>query len=598
VPTVPKMSHSRGTRCLQLFQKGLSAVSSVNLRSGQRAGDNYKWIALSNTTMGGFMVALDGSCVMIALPAIFRGIQLNPLGPESSAYLLWILTGYTLVLACLVVTLGRIGDMFGRVRLYNLGFVIFSVGSILLSLTWSTGPAGAMELIVFRAVQAVGGACLFSNSAAILTDAFPPNQRGLALGINQMSFIAGGLIGIIAGGLLAEVGWRWVFRVSIPVAVAGTIWAYLALREIGIHKKTKIDWIGNFTFAAGLAMLLIGVTYGIQSHGASAMSWNTPFVLGMLFGGLAVLVLFVFVEQHVEEPMFRLELFRIRAFTAGAVATMLSSISSGGMQFMVSIWLQGIWLPLHGYNFEVTPFWAGICMLPQTAGFLLVGPISGFLSDRFGARLFATAGMILAAIAFGLFMLLPVNFVYWQFALVLALMGIGMGLFGSPNMAAVMNSVPPENRGAGSGMRSAFFNVGSPLSNGVFFSLMTVGLSTTIPLAMYSGLTQNGISSAEASQLAHLPPLGYIFAALQGYNPMGNLLGTKVLSALPPATAQELTSRSFFPQLISASFHHGLTLVLTFSMVVCLIAAWASWVRGKRFVYDQEVREKAEVALK
>ena len=380
----------------------------LNLKADQNQGpkSNYKWIALSNTTLGGFMVALDGSCVMIALPAIFRGINLNPLAPDSSAYLLWILTGYTLVMAVLVVTLGRIGDIFGRVRMYNLGFVIFSLGSILLSFTWSTGSAGAIELIGFRVVQAIGGACLFANSAAILTDAFPSNQRGLALGINQISFIGGGLIGIIAGGLLAEVGWRWVFRVSIPVAVAGTIWAYLALREIGIHKSARIDWLGNLTFAAGLTMILIGVTYGIQPSAASSMSWDTPFVLSMLLGGVAVLILFVMVEQHVQEPMFRLSLFRIRAFTAGNIASLFSSISRGGMQFMISIWLQGIWLPLHGYNFEVTPFWAGVCMLPQTVGFLIAGPISGFLSDRFGARLFATGGMVLAALGFGLLMLI------------------------------------------------------------------------------------------------------------------------------------------------------------------------------------------------
>ena len=315
---------------------------------------NYKWIALSNTTLGGFLVALDGSCVMIALPAIFRGINLNPLAPDSSAYLLWIITGYTLIMAVLVVTLGRIGDMFGRVRMYNLGFVIFSIASILLSFIWSTGASGAIELIAFRALQAVGGACLFANSAAILTDAFPENQRGLALGINQISFIGGSLIGIIAGGLLAEVGWRWVFRASIPVALAGTIWAYLAVREIGIHKEAKIDWIGNLTFAVGLTMLLVGVTYGIQPSGTSSMSWHTPFVLSMLIGGLAVLVLFVIVEQIVEDPMFRISLFRIRAFTAGNIASLFSSISRGGLQFMISIWLQGIWLPLHGYNFEIT----------------------------------------------------------------------------------------------------------------------------------------------------------------------------------------------------------------------------------------------------
>ena len=560
-------------------------------------GKNYKWIALSNTTLGGFLVALDGTCVMIALPAIFRGINLNPLAPDSSAYLLWILTGYTLVLSVLVVTLGRIGDMFGRVRMYNLGFIIFSVGSILLSFTWSTGPAGAMELIGFRVVQAIGGACLFANSAAILTDAFPSNQRGLALGINQISIIGGTFIGIIAGGLLAEVGWRWVFRVSIPVAIAGTIWAYLALREIGILKNARIDWMGNLTFAVGLTMLLVGVTYGIQPSGTSSMSWTTPFVLSMLLGGLAVLLLFVIVEQRVKDPMFRISLFRIRAFTAGNVAGLLSSISRGGLQFMISIWLQGIWLPLHGYDFEVTPFWAGICMLPQTAGFLIAGPISGFLSDRFGARLFATGGMILTAVSFGLLMILPINFIYWQFALILTLMGIAGGLFASPNNAAIMNSLPPDCRGVGSGMRTAFINVGSPLSNGMFFSLMTIGLSATLPLAMYTGLTQNGISPPVASQLAHEPPMGYLFAALLGFNPMGTLLGPQVLNSLPVATADQLTSRSFFPQLISAPFHYGLMLVLLFSLIVCLIAAAASWVRGEKYIYEPDSQEKDPVSL-
>jgi len=539
------------------------------------------------------MVALDGSCVMIALPAIFRGINLNPLGPESSAYLLWILTGYTLVLAVLMVTLGRIGDMVGRVRMYNLGFVIFSVGSILLSLTWSTGSAGAIELIIFRAVQALGGACLFANSMAILTDAFPPNQRGLAIGINQVSFIGGTLIGIVAGGLLAEVGWRWVFRASIPVAVAGTIWAYLQLREIGIHKNARIDWLGNLTFAAGLTMILIGITYGIQPSSHANTSWDTPFVLSMLLGGAAVLVLFVIIEQHVKEPMFRIDLFRIRAFTTGSFAGLLAAMSSGGLQFMVSVWLQGIWLPLHGYNFEVTPLWAGICMLPQAAGFLITGPISGYLSDRFGARLFATGGMLLVAIGFALFIVLPINFIYWQFALILLLMGIGNGLFGSPNNAAVMNSLPAECRGVGSGMRAAFWNSGQPLSNGVFFSLMTVGLAVTLPLAIYSGLTQNGVPAATATQLAHQPPMGYLFAALLGYNPMSTLLGPQVLNSLPATTAGQLTSRSFFPQIISAPFRRGLTTVLIFSLVVCLTAAAVSWVRGKKYIYEQTPQEKA-----
>jgi MFS family permease len=561
-------------------------------------GHNYKWIALSNTTLGMLMGAINGSSLIIALPVIFRGINLNPLEPGNFSYLLWILMGYPLVLAVLVVTLGRVGDMFGRVRMYNLGFVLFTVGSILLSLTWNTGPAGAIELIAFRVVQAVGAALEMANSAAILTDAFPENQRGLALGINMVAIMAGSFIGLVAGGLLAEVHWRWVFLANVPIGVAGTVWSYIALREVGIHKATKIDWMGNLTFAAGLTMVLVGIIYGINPSETSSMSWTTPFVLSMLIGGVAVLLLFVVVEQRVKVPMFRLSLFRIRAFAAGNLAGLLSAVGRGGLMFMLTIWLQGIWLPLHGYNFEVTPLWAGIYMLPLTFGFLVAGPLSGLLSDRFGARPFATGGMVLAAVSFALLVFLPVDFSYLAFALVLLLNGIASGLFASPNTAAIMNSVPAESRGVASGMRAAFFNTGMPLSTGVFFSLMIVSLNSTVPQALFNGLTQNGISPSVAGELSKLPPVSYLFAALLGYNPLGTLLGPTVLNSLPAAAADRITSRSFFPQLISAPFHHGLAVVFTFSVVICLIAAVASWLRGGKFVHqegedEQELREQA-----
>lgn len=559
-----------------------------NLKRSQRpVGKNYKWIALSNTTLGILMGFINGSSLLIALPVIFRGINLEPLQSSNFDYLLWILMGYPLIQAVLVVTLGRIGDIFGRVRMYNLGFVIFTVGSILLSLTWSTGAAGAIELIIFRLVQGVGGAMLMANSVAILTDAFPTNQRGFALGINMVAGIAGTFIGLILGGVLAELHWRWVFLFNVPIGVIGTAWSYIALREIGIHKAAKIDWLGNVTFAAGLTMLLVGVIYGINPSATSSMSWTTPFVLGMLLGGLAGLVLFALIEQRVKEPMFRLSLFRIRAFTAGNMAGFLSAVGRGGLEFMLVIWLQGIWLPLHGYDFEITPLWAGIYMLPLSAGFLIAGPISGFLSDRYGARLFATGGMVLTAVSFGLLMILPVNFVYPGFALVLLLMGIASGLFVAPNTAAIMNSVPAESRGAASGMRASFYNVGFPISIGVFFSLMIVGLNTRVPQALYNGLIQNGVSVSVATELSKLPPVSYLFAALLGYNPLGTLLGPTVLNSLPPDAAATLTSRSYFPQLISASFHQGLIVVFTFSVVICLIAAAASWQRGRKFIYTE-----------
>lgn len=551
---------------------------------------NYKWIALSNTTLGGFMVALDGSCVMIALPAIFRGIGLNPLAAGSSSFLLWLLMGYTLVMAVLVLSLGRIGDMFGRVRMYNLGFLIFSIASILLSLTWSQGNAGAIELIAFRGVQAIGGACLFANSVAILTDAFPENERGMALGVNGVSFIAGNFLGIIVGGLLAEVGWRWVFLASVPVAVIGTIWSYLALRELGIHKKAKVDWLGNLTFAAGLTMILIGAIYGINPSAHSSMSWTTPFVLSMLGGGIVLMAAFVFIEQRVREPMFRLDLFRIRAFAAGNVAGFMAAMARGGLMLMLTIWLQGIWLPLHGYDFHITPLWAGICMIPSSVGVLALGPLSGRLSDRYGARYFATVAMILTAIGFSLLLALPVNFKYPLFAAVIFLDGISMGMFMSPNTAAIMNSLPPQHRGAGSGMRATIMNVANPMSMVIVFSLMVVGLNATMPAVMYSGLLQNGIPAQLAQQLASAPPVGYLFAAFLGYNPLATLIPVSVLNSLPAQQAATIISRSFFPQLIDAAFHHGLVEVLLFSVIMCLIGAAASWVRGGKYIYREDAR--------
>lgn len=560
---------------------------NVKALKQQKTAGNYKWIALSNTTLGGLMAAINLSSVTIALPVIFRGIGLDPLGAGNFVYLLWVLMGYSLVMAVLVVTLGRLGDMFGRVKMYNLGFVIFTVSSILLSITWSTGPAGAMEIIIFRFVQAIGGAMLTANSVAILTDAFPVNQRGLAIGINMISYLAGSFIGLIAGGILAEIHWRWVFLVNVPFGIGGTIWSYLMLRETGVRGTVKIDWVGNLTFAAGLIMLLVGVNYGIQPSATSSMSWTTPFVLSMIIGGILLLCLFIWIERYVAVPFFRLSLFRVRAFTFGNLASLLSAIGTGGLQFMLIIWLQGIWLPLHGYDFEITPLWAGIYLVPMTAGFLLSGPISGILSDRFGQRLFITAGLTVSTISLVLLLVLPVNFPYWAFALILFLNGIGSGLFAAPNGAAVMNSVPADCRGVAAGMRSAFWNVGAPISIGVFFSLMIVGLNATVPGAMYNGLVQNGVSTSVAGELAKLPAVGYLFAAFLGFNPLGTLLGPDVLGSLPAGTAANLTSRSFFPELIMDPFQHGMSVVLTFSVIIFVIAIVISLLRGGK---EKEIR--------
>jgi MFS family permease len=550
---------------------------------------DYKWIALSNTTLGMLIATINASILLIALPNIFRGIRVDPLQPANTSYLLWLILGFLVVMAVLMVSLGRLGDIYGRVKMFNLGFAVFTAFSILLSVTWMHGSAGALWLILMRVGQGVGGALLFANSSAILTDAFPQDQRGLALGVNSIAAIAGSFLGLVLGGVLAPIAWRLVFVVSVPVGVFATFWAYRSLRELGERRAARIDWWGNATFAIGLVGVMIGITYGIQPYGGHTMGWTSPFVLTMLLGGVAVLAVFCLIELRVEEPMFHLELFRIRAFAAGNLASLLAAMGRGGLQFILIIWLQGIWLPEHGYDFEQTPLWAGIYMLPLIAGFLVAGPVSGYLSDHFGARPFSTGGMLVAAASFVLLIVLPVDFAYIWFALILLLNGIGMGLFASPNSAGVMNSLPPAQRGAGAGMLATFMNSASVLSIGVFFTLMIVGLSSGLPHTLQSGLLAHGVPAADAAKISHLPPVSTLFASFLGYNPMATLLGPHVLGSLPPGQAQQLTGRSFFPHLISGPFHTALVYAFIFAIAACLVAAVASMLRGGKYHYVDEV---------
>jgi MFS family permease len=556
-------------------------------------GSRYKWIALSNTTLGVLMATINASIMLIALPDIFRGIGVNPLQPGNTGLLLWLLMGYLVVTAVLVVSFGRLGDIFGRVRMYNLGFALFAVFSVLLSVTWMHGAAAAWWLISMRILQGVGGAMLMANSSAILTDAFPTHQRGLALGLNQVAAIGGSFIGLVVGGILGPIDWRLVFLVSVPFGVLGTIWSYLKLRELGVRKPARLDWWGNVTFGAGLIAALAGITYGIQPYGSHVMGWTSPLVITLIGGGVALLAAFAVIETRVADPMFRLSLFKIRPFTAGNLASLLASLGRGGLMFILIIWLQGIYLPIHGYAFSQTPLWAGIAMLPLTAGFLIAGPVSGWLSDRFGARSFATGGMIVAAASFLLLERLPVDFAYWEFAVILLLNGIGMGLFASPNRAGIMNSLPPEQRGVGAGMSATFQNSAMVLSIGIFFSLIILGLAGTLPQTLTHGLVAQGVPHADAARIGALPPVSIMFAALLGYNPIQTLLG-HTLNQLPASHAAFLTGHTFFPSLISAPFQHGLAIAFDFAVAACLIAAVASLLRGGKYVHGVNAQSAVE----
>jgi MFS family permease len=569
------------------------ATATASASASDARGDSYKWIALSNTTLGVLLATLDASITLIAMPDIFRGIHLDPLQPANSFYLLWMILGFLVVSSVLIVSLGRLGDMFGRVRMYNLGFVIYTLASLILTVDWLSGRAGATYLIAFRIVQGIGAAFLLANAAAIVTDAFPANQRGMALGINNIVGVSGLFIGLVLGGLLAPIDWRLVFLISVPVGLFGTVWAYLKLQERSVPRRAPIDWAGNITFALGLILIMVAVTYGIRPYGAHPTGWTDPRTIVLLVSGVVSLLAFALIERRVANPMFRLPLFRIRAFTFGSLSTFLSAVSRGGLMFMLIIWLQGIWLPQHGYDFADTPLWAGIYMLPLTLGMLLVGPTSGFLSDRYGARWFATGGMLGAALSFGLMLLLPIDFSYPLFAVVLFLTGASMGLFASPNRAAVMNSLPAADRGAGGGMNQTFQNSAQVLSVGVFFTLMILGLAAHLPQTLYAGLRAHGMNAFAAHQVAHLPPVSILFAAFLGYNPIEHLAGAHALAGLSAAQHATITGRSFFPALISGPFRSGLHEAFAFAIVACLVAALASLMRGGKFHYGEARAQQA-----
>jgi len=554
-----------------------------------RKGIAYKWIALSNVIIATLMGTINGSIIMISLPAIFNGIQINPLAPNSFQYLLWLLMGYGIVTATLLLTFGRLSDMYGRVRVFKLGFLIFTIGSILLYLTPGTGDQGAIELIIFRLLQAVGGAMFMANSNAILTDAFPTSERGKALGFNMVAVMSGQFIGLVLGGILAIYDWRLVFLVSVPFAAIGTIWSFLKLKETSFRApKMKIDILGNLTFVAGLVSLLIGVTYGLMPYKQDIMGWSSPWVIAAILIGAGLLLIFPFVESRVKSPMFRLGLFKIRAFSYANMAGFLSAIARGGVMFMLILLLQGIWLPLHGVAYADTPLWAGIYMLPLTIGLIIMAPISGILSDKYGPRWIATGGMLMVALSFILLALLPADFQYWELAGSLLIMGIGNGMFASPNSASIMSSVPPEERGVASGMMSTMMNTAFSVSMVIFFTIVIVGLTNSFPGVMSTSLQSIGAQTL-APVLSAIPPTGALFAAFLGYNPAISIVSSlpdAVRSTISQQTITALTSSTWFPRTLSDAFMPSLRLSFYLGAIMSLIAAALSAMRGERYIHE------------
>lgn len=550
----------------------------------------YKWTALSIILISSLMSSINMSITLIALPAIFNGVQINPM--NSFQYLLWILMVFGLVNATLLLSFGRLSDIYGRAKFFKLGFLIFTIGSVLLYLTPSTGDAGAIEIIIFRIIQAVGSAFTMANGSAIIADSFHHSERGKALGINMVMWMAGQFIGLLLGGILAVFNWRYVFLVSVPFGIIGTIWSVLKLKEISIISgEGKIDYFGNITFVAAIISILLGISYGLMPYGNDSMGWSNPWVIFAMVFGIVLLPIFLYIETKVEVPMFNLNLFKIKMFSFANLAGLSNSLARGGMMFMLIILLQGIWLPLNGYSYESTPFWAGVFMLPLTLGMAIMGPISGHMSDKYGPRWISTTGMIINTMAFLILASLPYNFDYWVFAIALFTMGIGSGMFGSPNTASIMNSVPAQDRGVASGMQYTIMNTAFTISMGIFFTIVIVGISQRFPEEITSSFTSIG-----ASQLAPLfnqiPPTGALFSAFLGYNPVGTMLQSlpqQTVNMIPQQIITTITGTTWFPKTLANAFMPSLQMAFYIGAVMSAIAAIFSAFRGEKFINDSHV---------
>lgn len=414
------------------------------------------------------MASLDRNIVIIALPSIANELH------TSLITLVWIAIGYWVVTASMLLTFGRLADMFGRVKLYNLGFALFTFGSGLCCIS-QTGE----QLIVFRIIQALGAAFIFSNSSAILSDSFPESERGKALGINQISIVVGSVMGLVIGGALTSYfGWRSIFWINIPIGIFATIWAFSKLKELGTIKKEKIDWLGNLLFAGGLISILLGITFG------SFHLLNIFEIAMFMLAGISLLVLFYKNEKKVSFPMMDLSLFKLRLFTSSNIAIFFNSLARGAFTFVMVFFLQGPTMLLN-------PLESGIYLIPVSLALAVVAPITGWFYDKYRSQIISQTGLIVSAIGFILLATMGSRISYADAILPLALIGAGMGIFTSPNRATIMNSVPPNRRGVAAGISTTLVMAGSAFSIGLVFLIFSSLLPAEVVVMLFSGSTNS-----------------------------------------------------------------------------------------------------------
>lgn len=449
----------------------------------------------------------------------------------------------------------------------------------MLYLTPNSGDLGALEIIIFRIIQAIGGSFILANSFAIIADNFEESERAFAISLNSVASVSGVSIGIVIGGILSVIYWRDVFLISVPLGAFGTVWSYAKLKESSPRRDHKIDIVGNLLMASGMIVILLGVTYGITPYGASIMGWGNPLVLLSIIGGSALLVIFVLWERKANNPMLDLHMFRFRNFSIGSITGFISAMSIMGLLYMLTLLFQGIWLPLHGYSFSITPLWAGIYMLPMTISMGVFGVVAGKLSNKTRIKWFTVFGLILSGMSLFFLSLLPYNFKYYQMMIMLVIFGMGYGLFNSPNIASVMSSVPPQDRGSASGMLNNMRNTGYVASMGVFFSILISGLSSNLPASLSNALNKAGASSVSGT-VSKMPPSVAIFGSFLGINPVSHFIPP--VNNLSSSTISLIEGNTWFSQAFSMPFMSSLDTVYYVSGAIAIVAGLISVLRTNR----------------
>ncbi|MFB6470619.1 MAG: MFS transporter [Vulcanisaeta sp. AZ3] len=548
--------------------------SSIN--EGQRRA------VLINALLGSLLGSMNMASIVIALPAILKGVGINPTSSLGFIVMMWLMFSYPLVTAVTVPIIGRLSDMFGRGRVFTIGDALFTAISLLMGLVPGYGIIAGLQLVAYRFIQGIAGSMMFSNSAALITDVYPPERRGVAQGIVGIAFSAGSVSGLVVGGLLAIINWRLVFLFNVPIGLVSTLWALRSVYRLPTgFSRVSIDYVGAVLLSASLIFVLMGLLLSMMPYGGSSLGWGNPMVWISLVIGIVLFGALIFVERRIREPMLKINLFGIRQFTYGVFSSFFLFMAMGANIFVLSLLLQAIYLPLvYKIPYSETPLWAGIFLIPSSIANAIFAPIGGKLLNKLGARVVSTLGAILFGVGFELLALLPMNFNYVEFAAILVITGIGSGLFQSPNIVSILSAVPSSDRAAASGLRASMQNIGSLMSFALFLTLIITGSAAALPVALYRALINAGVPMSDARTLVSIPPVYALFAAFLGFDPIKTLIEQAHIS-LSPSVFANIENITFFPSAIAPAMQLGFHLAYHMAAIFAFAAAAFSYLRGK-----------------